>query len=310
MSRLLSDVLDEWMLFHSDEIEASTAYTYSREVLCMKEYFKDIKIKKLTSKDIQDYISYLKKEKRISDTTLISHCKSLKMCLKYAKRNKYISKNPIKGVALPKKNRVEIYPFTILEMDEVLRQKAPEWVRDGVIISYRTGMRLGEIFGLRWNDINFDHSFLMVQRTLSRAGSKIIIKTTKSPAGVRRIDIDSITLAYLKMMKEKSKSVYVFSMPDDPEMFRKPWNISDKLRKMCIEAGVVPRSFHTVRHSHATTLMEKNTHPKIVQERLGHSNISVTMDIYSHVTPTIQENAVKVYENINIPGFDQDNFEG
>lgn len=85
-------------------------------------------------------------------------------------------------------------------------------------------------------------------------------------------------------------------MPDGRN--RIPWNISKHLQEMCVKAGIPPRSFHILRHTHATVLLSHGVHPKIVQERLGHSDIKITMEIYSHVTPTIQRAAVEVYENI------------
>ena len=67
---------------------------------------------------------------------------------------------------------------------------------------------------------------------------------------------------------------------------------------MCDKAGIEYRNFYALRHTHATLLLEMNVHPKIVQERLGHSDIKITMEIYSHVTPTIQRQAVTAMETI------------
>lgn len=67
---------------------------------------------------------------------------------------------------------------------------------------------------------------------------------------------------------------------------------------MCEKVGIPPRDFHALRHTHASVLLAHGVHPKIVQERLGHSSCQITMDTYSHITPTIQDTAVNVMENI------------
>ena len=161
-------------------------------------------------------------------------------------------------------------------------------------------MRLGEIFALKWTDINFDGQFISVQRTQSRAGTKVEIKTTKSASGVRRIDIDTkLALHLLDMQARQSpSSQYVFSSPCDPELYRIPWNISVQLREMCQKAGIPERNFHTLRHTHASILLAHGKHPKMVQERLGHEDIRTTLMTYSHITPTVQKEAVEVFENL------------
>lgn len=292
-------LLDEWLRVHKLEISDSTAYNYETSARLIKEYFYDTKIGHITVDEVQGYILFLGK-KGMSNNSIYSHCKALQLSLKYAKKMGYIRKNPLKRITFPKKTRVEIMPFSEEEMVLLLQQTSADWVRDGALISYRTGMRLGEVFGLKWSDINFDSSFIMIQRALTKAGSTYKIKTTKTINGIRRVDIDSRLLIYLKELKCRSNSVYVFSMPDSPERYRIPWNISARIREMCVAAGIPPRNFHTLRHTHATVLMAHNTHTQIVQERLGHSSILITAGTYSHVTPTIQQAAVQVFENIPI----------
>ena len=160
-------------------------------------------------------------------------------------------------------------------------------------------MRPSEIFALEWNDINFQVGFISVQRAISRANSKT--KITKTPSGVRRIDIDTILIQYLHSLycKRNPYNKYVFPAPPRSKRdYRVPWNISNELHAMCDKAGIEYRNFYALRHTHATLLLEMNVHPKIVQERLGHSDIKITMEIYSHVTPTIQQQAVTAMETI------------
>lgn len=94
-----------------------------------------------------------------------------------------------------------------------------------------------------------------------------------------------------------SNSEFVFSKNDGTPKI--PWELSCKrLKNACIKAGVTPRSFHNLRHTHASVLLAAGVHPKIVQERLGHSSIKITLDTYSHLIPTLQQSAVNVFNKI------------
>lgn len=293
------ELLEEWLEVHKLEISESTAYQYEMSIRPMMVYFAGARVYTITLSNVQGYVMHLHKQ-GMTNNSIYSHCKALKLAFKFAKKAGYIRKNPMKEISFPKKQRVEIIPFSEGEIQLLLVQNTYDWVRDGALISYRTGMRLGEVFGLKWTDINFNESFIMIQRSLVKSGSIHKMKTTKTINGVRRIEIDSHLLKYLQDMKSRSKSAYVFSMPDFPEKYRVPWNISARIREMCVAAGIPPRNFHTLRHTHATVLMAHNTHTKIVQERLGHSSILITAGTYSHVSPTIQQAAVKVFEDIPI----------
>ena len=297
----LSDILDRWYDTHRLNIAYSTAYGYKCAIKRIKEYFgEDIKIRSLTSDILQDYILYLRYQKSLSNTTIYNHLKAFSLSLNYAVSQGFIKFNPLDGVEKPSsRGKVEIVPYTEEDMKKLLSQDFIAWVKDAVIIAYHTGMRLGEIFGLKWTDINFEQSFIMVQRSLSRGGCKAVIKTTKTSCGVRRIDIDRYLLSYLVSLKTMSNSVYVFSMPNG--QYRIPWNMAAKVKEMCILAGVAPRDFHTLRHTHATILLAHGVHPKIVQERLGHSDIKITMGTYSYVTPTIQREAVNIFDTAVVP---------
>lgn len=292
------ELFEEWYDYHSAAIAKSTAYGYSRRWRRVEGFYGYILVKDLDAEKLQAFIKYLLGI--VSSTTANQYCQMLKLCLDFAVEKGYISKNPIYSCAIPQRRRVEIHPFTPDEINLLLEQSGPDWVKDGVIISYRTGMRLGEIFALKWTDINFDEQFISVQRTQSRAGQQVEIKTTKSAAGVRRIDIDTKLALHLLDMKERQSpaSQYVFASPGNPGQYRIPWNISTLLRELCRKAGIPEKNFHVLRHTHASILFIHGKHPRTVQERLGHADIRTTLMTYSHVTPTLQKEAVEVFENL------------
>lgn len=296
---LYCQVLDEWIDEHKLKIMESTAYGYKKALPAMKQYFSLVCIRDIGTEVLYNYMLYLKTHYSLDKCARL-YGKIMRLSFRYAQKMGYITYNPAEDVAIPGRARAEIYPFTELEMEKVLKQDGLAWVKQGIVIAYRTGMRLGEIFALRWSDINFEEKFIMVQRAQSRANSKVILKTTKTRSGVRRVELDNHTISYLyAMMQTANGCPYVFAPPSRAKYsFRVPYNISKYLRAMCVAAGVAERNFHQIRHTHATILMAHGIHPKVVQERLGHSSIMITLDIYSHVTPTIQGAAVEVFNKI------------
>lgn len=253
-----SELYPEWIEHHSIEIEKSTAYRYKMAYTRMGEYLGNLKLNEITPDVLQGFVRHLMMTD-LSSTSVNRYCVDLKLCLDYAVSKGYIRDNPMSGVAVPKRRRVEIHPFTPSEINLLLKQDAPDWVKDGIIIAYRTGMRLGEIYGLEWTDINYDEQFISVQRSQCRAGSKVFIKTTKTPCSVRRIDIDTALALHLLGMREKVSpdTNYVFPAPENPQKYLIPWNISTHLRQMCKSAGIPERNFHTLRHPYVKPTTKK-----------------------------------------------------
>lgn len=297
--RLFTDVLNEWLKYHSNEIIESTAYRYDTQCRYLRKYFANFILEKITSFIVNDFIVDMKKD-GFSNPAIVNYCKVISLIFKYAITMGYITENPVDNACIPKVPRhTEIIPYSVDEVMKLLEVDYLQWVKDAIMIAFHTGMRRGEIFALKWTDIDLENQFIMVQRALSSASSKIVIKTTKTACGIRRIDIDRYLTSYLVEMKGNNNSIYVFpSAPNGKYDFRVPYNIAAHVKKMCMLTGIAPRNFHAFRHTHATVLLAYGIHPKIVQERLGHSDIQITMETYSHVLPTIQKEAVKVFEQV------------
>lgn len=295
-----ASILEEWINHHTVEIEESTAYNYEKALPYIKEALGKHDVDQISERTIHDYVKSLLNSKLTYSSTRL-YCKVIKLSLRYALRRGYINYNPADDVKMPRKIQTEIQIYTCHEISLLLSVNGPDWVKNGIVIAFRTGMRPSEIYALKWTDINLERKFISVQRAISRSGSKT--KLTKTPAGRRRIDIDSILTKHLIGMKNNSDpdKKYVFpSPPHGRRNYRIPWNLAKKLHEMCDRANVEYKNFYSLRHSHATLLLEMNVHPKIVQERLGHSDIKITLETYSHVTPTIQQKAVEAMETIQL----------
>jgi integrase len=203
--------------------------------------------------------------------------------------------------------RPEIITMTAPQLREFMR-----WDRDDYqdelhtlwpSIAY-TGMRRGEAVALRWKDLDFADKRISIRRAADQTQPGVA-KSTKTGAS-RVLDIDDELAAQLKRYKALrgtlSPSTWpaptaTYSAPSTvacsiPRTSRERWNVRLRAAQRTPSLSDLPRvTLKGLRHTHATLLLELGVHPKVVQERLGHSNISTTMNIYSHVTPTMQKDA-------------------
>lgn len=167
-----------------------------------------------------------------------------------------------------------------------------------------TGLRRSELAGLQWGDIDFDARALSVKRARTHVEGKTIMKAPKSAASRRVVDLDSETVAVLRRWKvaqlEERLRAGTAWEPGEwvfTDEIGAPWR-PDGLTKTFVKAakvaGLPDTDIKGLRHAHATALLRAGVHPKVVQERLGHSSISVTMDVYSSVLPGMQREAVEL----------------
>jgi integrase len=164
-----------------------------------------------------------------------------------------------------------------------------------------TGMRQGEILGLRWHDVDLIRKKISVNQTLEHDGKEF--GTPKTESSIRPITIDDNTVkvlenhrSFLLAEKDANPTMYVdldlvnctkIGTPCKPRDLDKVWN------RLQFQSGLKRIKFHALRHTHASLLLMINEHPKVVSERLGHSSIQITLDLYSHVSPNMQESAAR-----------------
>ena len=283
-----------------------------------RNYIKDselgkIKLKDLRATHIQRYYNKLQDTKPISTIKGINT--RLKPCLGEAEKQGYIQKNYCKMVTLPKdNNKKNIQVLTQQQQKLFIEAIKGHKLEVLFLIALGTGLRLGELLGLKWSDIDFNTGILTVNRTLSRVKNQttgkyeIIEQTPKTKNSNRTIPIPNDILNKLKEHKKNQSKQrlfvgegyinnnYVFT--DDagnPIDDKRPGrNLKSTLAKLSIE----PIKFHALRHTYATRLFEANVPPKTVQVLMGHYDISITMDIYTHVMEDAKLEAIEKLNNI------------
>lgn len=186
------------------------------------------------------------------------------------------------------------------------------------VLALTTGMREGEILGLQWGDVDLAAGTLSVQRAVQEVRSRVVVGEPKSKKSRRLIALPELATAALKDQRERllalgqTASAWVF--PNADGKASRPSVLAQRSFKRITKNAELPAiRFHDLRHTAATLLFAQGVHPKIVQERLGHSSISLTLDTYSHVLPSMQlEAAAKmdaVFADVKRPDWMRDGLE-
>ena len=178
------------------------------------------------------------------------------------------------------------------------------------LLAATTGMRQGEILGLRWQDIDFDKAILSVTQAIARDHHGFMVSEPKTSSSRRTIALPSNVIRSLKqhrklqwseMLAAKSYEDHglvvqtLVGTPVSPRNFARVWY------SLLKRAGVPRIRFHDLRHTHATLMLKQGVHPKIVSERLGHSSVQITLDTYSHLLPNMQAAAAEGFGKLLEP---------
>jgi integrase len=172
-------------------------------------------------------------------------------------------------------------------------------------LSATTGLRRGELLGLRWCDLDLENALLQVLQTVIVVNGEVLIETPKSPSSRRRVDLDARTVEVLRQHERAVTaggggasppdltrgSGLVFSRAGGEPLH--PTLFSYRFQRQVELAGLRRIRLHDLRHTHATHALQAGVHPKVVSERLGHSSITITLDTYSHVLPSMQREAAE-----------------
>lgn len=226
-----------------------------------------------------------------------------KMLKDAAVRKGLLSRNPAEFATKPSAEAPEMDHWAVAEVRQFLAHAEHDHFGALFTLALTTGMRRGEIAGLRWEDVDLDAGYLRVVRARVRGrtgGARV--STPKTKRSRRRIDLDPRTVAVLRrhraVQAEARLAAGAAWQDTDGHVFTdgegkavRPDYLPRRLIRLAKEAGVRPIRFHDLRHTYATIALEAGEHPKVVSERLGHSTVAITLDTYSHVTHALSSEA-------------------
>ena len=271
----------------------------SKKSYCIKKYFGKYKMKEVTRRMVQQYVNLL--SDNVSPKTVRSYLFWLNSVFKAAITEDIIKphNNPTEHIKLPPKTKTPIEAYTADEVSKLLTLSKDDEINHIVIgLGCLAGLRRGEMLGLRWKDVDFNENNPMLHIVQTRVVVDDVeyIKPPKTEAGKRDIPIPKPLVQILKKAeleykanklkygKEFKDSGYVLTKPDG-EAYR-PDGVSIHYERFMYkveeEHGIPYKSLHKLRHSYATLLIDGGANPKVVQENLGHEDITMTLGTYAH----------------------------
>lgn len=291
--------IENWLERKKEKVRPPTAKTYDSYI---RNYIipglGDYRLDKLTDEMIEDLYSNMLK--KYASWTLVKTHRVLKTVLNYAEARGHIQQNPIRLVDAPGLSRKELQVWDEKQVRlflDTAKKESRYYI--AFMLALTTGMRKGEVLGLRWKDIDVKNWSLSVNQTLSNDGKQF--QEAKTDGSHRSIALPLQTMEALKehrtlIKKDKMKAGPTYKdngLVVCTKLGTKilPKNLTRAFEKVMNKAELPHIRFHDLRHTHATIMLKQGVHPKIVSERLGHSSVQVTLDTYSHILPGLQDAA-------------------
>ena len=301
------DWVDLWYNYYcKPALRPTTAAAYSN--LIYKHIIPGIgkiSLCRLTPSDIQLFYAKQKKEGRrlrteiygegLSDAFVRNLHLICRSALEKAVKDKLIHTNVAIGCRIPPKKKREMQVLTEDEVCRFLEQAKAEGYFEMFLLELTTGMRRGEILGLKWSDLDFTTGALKIQRQISTHGES----TPKTRASIRTVVLPPDLVEILSQLRHSSTCDWMFPSPKHEGQPRNPYAIQKRFKLILERSGCKNIRFHDLRHTFATMALENGMDVKTLSAVIGHVSAETTLDIYSHVTDTMREQAsVRIDRNI------------
>lgn len=312
--KLYTEIFEKWYQAYQDTVEPTTASrTLDMFRLHILPVMGDIPISKITPLDCQNFIT--DKAKTFKNIKQIKSYTG--KVFDFAIRMKLLQHNPMSDIIMPKKKSKQVSNYwTVKELQDFLSiiQKEEPFKHYVLfrLLAY-SGIRKGELYALKWEDINFETETISITKSLGRLDGNAIEKGTKNQFSIRQIRLDTETIQTLKQwknicQKEKAQlSVAPFSIEPDfiftyctREGNIEPLHadyINNILSKIIKQHSLKKISPHGFRHTHATLMIEIGIDPVNTAKRLGHASSQMTLDTYSHATAVGEDKSIKQFAN-------------
>ncbi|HEY8597481.1 MAG TPA: tyrosine-type recombinase/integrase [Thermomicrobiales bacterium] len=297
LARWLEDVVE-------GEVGQRTAETYAYHVRChIVPHLGASKLHTLRTVDVQRLYRTLSNSGLAPKTVKNVHG-VLRKALNQALKWQLVPLNVALAATPPRAERREYTTYSATQIRQLWSSVAGTRWEAFLILAIKTGLRQGELLGLKWADLDLDAGGLQLRRQLQRDKTFQPTKGRRS----RRLDLGTMEIVALRehrARQEDRRHGWGDEWAGEDLVFctdkGRPLGWRDVARDFKIllnKAGLPEIRFHDMRHTNATLLLEQGIHPKVVQERLGHGDISVTLDTYSHVTPTMGKEAARKLDDL------------
>jgi integrase len=299
----VAQFLDEWFTATSATRRASTNATYRSVISAhLVPNIGEMRLQALMPATLNALYSTLLSTGKSGATVRYVHA-VMRKALGDAQRWNMVARNAADAADPPRVARRQITTWSAREVRSFLAHVAPDRLCAAYVLSATTGMRRGEVLGLRWRDVDLDAGRVSIAQTLVSIAGAAYMSEPKTTRGRRMIALDATTTNALtrhraaQMFERATAGRYVdhdlvFVQEDGSPL--SPAAFSDAFWHH-VKAAKLPRiRLHDLRHTHATLALAAGVHPKVVSERLGHASVAFTLDTYSHAIPSMQETAAEL----------------
>lgn len=300
MKNFIMDFLEKYKI----NLSITTYNIYMR--IC-KKYINpilgDIKLSEIRPIHIQNYVDDL--VGLLSPKTIKIHLNILNLAFKRASRLKLIKENVVQYIEVPKIKKFKNEIYNSEDMRILLEKSKGTSLELPIIIASGLGLRISEILGLTWNNIDFNDYTITVDKITIRDGGKVILKDPKTESSIRTITVPEEIILMLKQLKKNRLSAKLKGEKTHRELIFYDKNldpiasdvISKKFKYFLEINNLKHIRFHDLRHSHVTMLIEAKVPIKVISERVGHSSVNTTLNIYSHALKEMDQEASEKISN-------------
>jgi integrase len=306
----VDDFLNDWLLTVKSRLRPTTWYSYEMVVARINAHLGRYTLQSLTPLQIEKFYADLlatgsHKGEELAPKTVRNTHVVLRKALSDAERLGLVIRNAASSAHPPVAVRSDQSTWSSDDLVAFFDAVQNDRLYAAYALLATTGMRRGEVLGLRWADVDFDDRQIAITQTLSTAGKELVIGPPKTPRSRRHVYLDAQTIDVLRDHRRRQKIEQLAAGPrwerGSDLVFRNeignvvnPDAFSRGFKKIIRSLDVPIIRLHDMRHTYATLALKAGVHPKVVSERLGHATVGVTLDLYSHVVPSIAREAADV----------------
>lgn len=307
-TKTVAEWMNEWYDTYMKDFKSETTLKGYR--LQIEKYIiptiGDVPLQQLNANQIQKWVNDMKTKspasgKPLSAKTVRNIFLNLSAAMEQAFKLDMVKRNPCKNVTLPKTEKGKVDFYDTQEVQRLIECSKGTDMELFIMIALNLGLRRGELAALRWENVDMQNDIIHIcENRVDGLDGKVITKKPKSESGIRDIPISPSLKKFLQkhytdfLVKKlkyqlKDKEDYVLSQADGKPY--KPFSISHKFQKFLVKNNLRHIRLHDLRHTNASIMLQQGISPKVAQQRLGHSDFSVTMNTYSHVMKSVETEA-------------------
>lgn len=309
------DYLDYWKDKTFNNLEITTQEGYIQKIdKHIKPYLSNIYLEDLKPLHLQNFYQeklengQLNNKGCLSSRTVLAMHRIIHSALEQAVKWQLVIRNVADAVEPPKAKKYEAKYLTDKQTEELIKIARKSDIYIPIMIAIYTGARRGEVLGLNWSNVNLEKGYIKIIDNLCATKNGLIIKKPKTKSGIRTIAISQELIKVLKQHKinqiknklrlgELYKDNNMVCCYEDGHLYN-PKRFSAKFNELLKDNNLPIIRLHDLRHSHASLLVKLGVQPKEISQRLGHSNIGITMDLYSHLYEETDREIANMFDKL------------